>query len=160
MKTSARMFLLFALFALIAGGIYAAATHEFAGLVCLFIYGAANVFLAFLCARAGDPEVEKRMAAAGGEQPHHDVHLPPPSIWPFVIALGAAVLAWGTLLKPFIAAIGVVILLIGVSGWAGGFRAVNRDLAAWGEVWRYRQYRNLADIEKELERAGIPAKHV
>ena len=79
MKTSARMFLLFALFALIAGGIYAAATHEFAGLVCLFLYGAANVFLAFLCVRAGDPEVEKRMAAARGEQPHHEVHLPPPS---------------------------------------------------------------------------------
>src|SRR5437879_1120295 len=152
MKTSARMFLGFAAFGLVAGGLYASLTKEYAGLFLLSVFAVSNVFLAYLCVAAGDPEETKRRAREEGREEHHDVHLPPPSIWPFVIAVGAAITGWGFLLKPPIVIAGALIVLMGVAGWAGGFDSINRDIAAWGEVWRYRQYKNLAEIEEELVR--------
>jgi len=150
MKTSAKMFLFFAAFGVFAGSLYASLTKEHAGLFLFFVFAACNVFLAYLCVAAGDPEEAKRRAQQEGHEEYHDVHLPPPSIWPFVIAVGAAITGWGFLLKPPIVIAGALIVLMGVAGWAGGFDSINRDIAAWGEVWRYRQYKNLADIEEEL----------
>ena len=153
MKTSTRMFLGFAAFGLGAGGLYAALTKEYAGLLMLFLFAAANIFLAWLCMAAGDPEEQQRLARERGEGgEHHPMHLPPPSVWPVVIAVGAAMTCWGFLLKPPVIVIGVIVILIGAAGWAGGFESINRDLAGWGEVWRYRQYKNLAEIAEELEK--------
>ena len=56
MKTSARMFLGFAAFGLAAGGLYASLTKEYAGLFLLSVFAVSNVFLAYLCVAAGDPE--------------------------------------------------------------------------------------------------------
>lgn len=151
MKSSAKMFLALALFGLAVGSVYASVTREFAGIFLFFVFTGANLFLALLCAIAGDPEQIKSRLQARGELEHHEVHLPPPSIWPLVIAVGAAVAGWGLLLKPPVVFLGLFIILAGVAGWAGGFRSINRDLAAWGEVWRYRQYQNLAQIQEELE---------
>ena len=155
MKTSAIMFLLFAAFVLAAVGIYNIASDEFAGITLFLVLALAMLFIAYLCLRAGDTELEKRLKQERGEDVHHgEMHLPPPSIWPFVIAVGAATAGWGSLLKVPILIGGLVIILCGAVGWAGGFRAINRDVAAWGEVWRYRQYKNLSEIEEELEREG------
>ena len=150
MKTSARMFLIFALFGVVSGVLYAISTKEYAGLLMFFLFGVANLFLAVLMLVAGDTEVAKSKARQRGPEEHHEVHLPPPSILPFVIAVGMAVFGWGTLLKPPVVVVGILIIFVGTVGWAGGFGSINRDLAAWGEVWRYRQYKNLDDIEKEF----------
>ncbi len=152
MKTSARMFIGFALFGIGGGALYASLTKEYAGLFMLFLFAAANIFLAWLCVAAGDPEEQKRLAKERGEYEEHPMHLPPPSVWPVVIAVGSAITAWGFLLKPPVIVIGVIVVLIGAAGWAGGFESINRDLAGWGEVWRYRQYKNLAEIEEELKK--------
>jgi hypothetical protein len=151
MKTAARMFLGLAAFGVAGGTLYASLTKEYAGLFLFFMFAAANIFLSYLCIAAGDPEEVKRLAQERGEGEHHPMHLPPPSIWPFVIAVGAAVAGWGFLLKPPVVVVGLLIVLTGAAGWAGGFHSIDRDLAAWGEVWRYRQYKNLADIAAELE---------
>jgi CubicO group peptidase (beta-lactamase class C family) len=153
------MFLCFAAFGLFAFVMYLLlAKDEYVGLILFSLFFVANIFIAVLLSRAGDPEVEKRIEMEQGHAEHHEVHLPPPSIWPAVIAVGAAVIGWGFMLKPPVVIAGVIIIVMGAAGWAGGFRAINRDLAAWGEVWRHRQYKNIADINAELEemeRKGI-----
>ena len=158
MRTSARMFAIFAVFCVIVGSIYAGVTAEYVGIVGFLVLGGAFVFLSVICVKAGDPEVAKRLQAARGQHEQHEVHLPPPSVWPFVIAVGAAVTGWGMLMKPAITIAGVIVVIMGTVGWGGGFRPINRELAAWGLVWRHRQYQNLAEIAQELEKEGIPSE--
>ncbi|MDQ7028629.1 MAG: cytochrome c oxidase subunit I [Ardenticatenia bacterium] len=49
--------------------------------------------------------------------PDEHVHLPPPSVWPLVVAAGITIIAAGFIYTMFVAVLGVVIFLAGVVGW-------------------------------------------
>ena len=61
-------------------------------------------------------------AAPGHDEGHggggHGIHLPSPSFWPLVAALGLPLLAYGILYSWWIIGAGALTLLIGVFGWA------------------------------------------
>jgi cytochrome c oxidase subunit 1 len=59
---------------------------------------------------AGDDE--------GGHGAEHGIHLPSPSYWPFVAAVGLPVIGYGALFSWWLVGIGFVIALIGFYGWA------------------------------------------
>jgi hypothetical protein len=46
-----------------------------------------------------------------------DVHLPDPSIWPFVMALGLAILMAGIVLHLLILVAGLAVFVFGLGGW-------------------------------------------
>jgi cytochrome c oxidase subunit 1 len=48
----------------------------------------------------------------------HDMHMPSPSYWPLIVALGLLVVAYGMVFQLLLAAVGGAILLYGVFGWA------------------------------------------
>jgi cytochrome c oxidase subunit 1 len=55
---------------------------------------------------------------ADGHGAKHSIHLPSPSYWPLVAALGMPVIAYGVLYSWWLVGIGFVLSLIGFYGWA------------------------------------------
>ncbi|MEX2394348.1 MAG: cytochrome c oxidase subunit 4, partial [Actinomycetota bacterium] len=62
---------------------------------------------------------------AGGEEPetaddhdHAEPHMPKPSYWPLVAAMSLPLFGYGLMFQWALAAIGVVVLLVGIYGWA------------------------------------------
>jgi cytochrome c oxidase subunit 1 len=49
---------------------------------------------------------------------HADVHMPDPSYWPLVAAAGLPLIGYGVMFQWALAAIGAVVLLVGIYGWA------------------------------------------
>lgn len=49
-------------------------------------------------------------------------HLPQPTYWPVVLALGVVFLAWGIVTTVAISAIGLALLALGLGGWIGELR--------------------------------------
>lgn len=48
----------------------------------------------------------------------HEVHgLPRPTIWPFAMAAGIALIAWGLVTNAFIAGSGVIVFGVSLVGW-------------------------------------------
>jgi cytochrome c oxidase subunit I len=69
-----------------------------------------------------DERLGGRAATAVDEHagPHRDpatIHLPSPSYYPFVIAIGLPVLAYGVIVHPILLAVGAVLVLGGAFGW-------------------------------------------
>jgi hypothetical protein len=58
----------------------------------------------------------------------HSIHLPPPSIWPLVLALGITFLLTGLVLTPILLGLGVLLTVVSLALWV-------RDA--------FRQYREL-----------------
>ncbi len=54
-------------------------------------------------------------------------HLPSPSFWPFLLAIGVAMSLVGVITKPAVVVIGLVILLGSLGGWV---RDARRDYRA------------------------------
>jgi cytochrome c oxidase subunit 1 len=48
----------------------------------------------------------------------HAIHLPSPSFWPFVSALGLPIIGYGVLYSWWLVGVGVVLALVGIYGWA------------------------------------------
>jgi cytochrome c oxidase subunit 1 len=46
-----------------------------------------------------------------------DIHLPPPSYWPIVLALGLLLIAVGIIFGLVISVLGVIVLLVVIAGW-------------------------------------------
>ena len=65
-------------------------------------------------AQAGAANGHDDDLAGGG----HGIHLPSPSYWPFVAALGMPLIGYGVLFSWWLVGAGVVIALIGFYGWA------------------------------------------
>lgn len=57
------------------------------------------------------------MASSPNDHHEEHIHMPDPSIWPFVISLGSAVLLAGLTLSLPLLVVGLLILLTGVGGW-------------------------------------------
>jgi cytochrome c oxidase subunit 1 len=51
-------------------------------------------------------------------RPAHAIHLPSPSYWPFVAALGLPIIAYGVLYAWWLVGLGAVVTLVGIYGWA------------------------------------------
>jgi cytochrome c oxidase subunit 1 len=62
---------------------------------------------------AGDAGHEDTRGGGG-----HGIHLPSPSYWPLVAALGLPMMAYGLLYTPWLAAAGGLVLLVGLYSWA------------------------------------------
>jgi hypothetical protein len=45
------------------------------------------------------------------------IHLPPPSIWPLVVAGGISLLTAGVAVGPVVGVVGAALLVIGLGGW-------------------------------------------
>ncbi len=58
------------------------------------------------------------------EEPH--IHLPPPSYWPIMLALGAALGLSGIIIHPAVWIVGVILVLIALAGW---MRELGQDLS-------------------------------
>ena len=52
-----------------------------------------------------------------------EIHLPPPSFWPIILASGLLLIAIGVVSSYLYSIIGIVVLLIAVGGWAMENRA-------------------------------------
>ncbi|MDP9313846.1 MAG: hypothetical protein M3R24_23700 [Chloroflexota bacterium] len=48
-----------------------------------------------------------------------DIHLPRPTYWPAVLALGITFLAWGVVTSLLIVVVGILLLVLAVGGWIG-----------------------------------------
>jgi cytochrome c oxidase subunit 1 len=53
-----------------------------------------------------------------GHAEHAEPHMPLPSYWPLVAAIGLPLIAYGLLFQWALSAVGVVVLLVGIYGWA------------------------------------------
>lgn len=49
-------------------------------------------------------------------------HVPRPTYWPAVMALGVTFLAWGVVTTYVISAVGLVLFMIALAGWIGELR--------------------------------------
>ena len=67
---------------------------------------------------------------AAPAESHDAIHLPPPSIWPAVLALGIAFLLTGLVLNLVLLIVGVVISLTATALWV---RAARREFDALPE---------------------------
>ncbi len=55
-------------------------------------------------------------------EPLPTAHLPRPTYWPVVLAVGVMFLAWGIVTTIIISIIGVALLALGLGGWIGELR--------------------------------------
>lgn len=51
------------------------------------------------------------------EAGHSDIHMPAPSLWPALLALGAALLSLGLVYRGPVLILGLLIFLIAFAGW-------------------------------------------
>jgi hypothetical protein len=49
-------------------------------------------------------------------------HLPHPTYWPAVLAMGIVILAWGLVTNAIVTVVGVVIFFVALIGWIGDMR--------------------------------------
>ena len=63
-----------------------------------------------------------------GHDAHEVFHLPPPSIWPAVLALGISLLLLGLVLNVILLTIGAVITVAAIGLWVRDARKEFRDL--------------------------------
>jgi cytochrome c oxidase subunit 1 len=57
-------------------------------------------------------------AAAHADEAGHGIHLPNPSFWPIVAALGLPILGYGALFHWWLLPVGAVVMLVSFYGWA------------------------------------------
>jgi cytochrome c oxidase subunit 1 len=53
-----------------------------------------------------------------GDAPAHAIHLPSPSYWPFVAAIGMPMMAYGVIYSWWLVGLGAAVTLVGLYGWA------------------------------------------
>ncbi|HXT36914.1 MAG TPA: cytochrome c oxidase subunit 4 [Chloroflexota bacterium] len=58
------------------------------------------------------------------EEPH--IHLPPPSYWPIILAIGTAMALAGIVIYPAVWIVGIIVALVALAGW---LRELGHDLA-------------------------------
>jgi hypothetical protein len=61
-------------------------------------------------------------------EPHEAFHLPPPSIWPVVLAVGIALLLTGLIINLVIVIIGAVVSVAAIAFWVRDARREFRQL--------------------------------
>ena len=59
---------------------------------------------------------------------HPDIHVPPPSYWPIVLAGGLVLIAIGVISSFVVSIVGIIVLLISIGGWAMENRAEEEEM--------------------------------
>lgn len=59
------------------------------------------------------------------EEPEPHIHLPPPSYWPIIFAIGTAMALGGIVIYPAVWIIGIIVVLVALAGW---LRELGEDL--------------------------------
>jgi cytochrome c oxidase subunit 1 len=54
---------------------------------------------------------------------HSDIHVPPPSFWPILLAAGLVLIAIGVISSFVVSIVGIIVLLVAIGGWAMENRA-------------------------------------
>jgi hypothetical protein len=111
MRVASRIWLTLAAFLLVAGGIYALTSHEYAG-GALLLVGAAT--FAYMAGVGWSLERSTEQAAHGEEEPVIEV---PPTIWPFGLAVAGLILLVGFVVSRWILAVGAVAFAVAAAGW-------------------------------------------
>ncbi|TMD39382.1 MAG: hypothetical protein E6I88_12720 [Chloroflexi bacterium] len=62
------------------------------------------------------------------EDAHGAFHLPPPSIWPVVLAIGIALVLTGLILNLIIVAVGALLVVVSTALWVRDARREFREL--------------------------------
>jgi hypothetical protein len=62
------------------------------------------------------------------DQHESSEHLPGPSFWPIVLALGTAMTLTGVVTKLALVIVGLVVVVVGLGGWIWGARRDYREL--------------------------------
>ncbi|HVA21446.1 MAG TPA: cytochrome c oxidase subunit 4 [Candidatus Micrarchaeia archaeon] len=75
------------------------------------------------------PDAEQAAASAHGTGAPHAIHLPPPSYWPIVLAVGMAMALIGVITQYVVVAIGLLITLVALAGWIRDARREYRSLS-------------------------------
>ncbi|HET6319640.1 MAG TPA: cytochrome c oxidase subunit 4 [Chloroflexota bacterium] len=55
-------------------------------------------------------------------EPHGGIHLPSPSVWPFVLGAGVALAAFGVPTNLLFSLVGAVLVAMALVGWIGDLR--------------------------------------
>jgi len=58
---------------------------------------------------------------------HSDIHLPPPSYWPIILAFGLVLIAIGVVSTIFVGVVGVIVLLVAIAGWTWENRSTGEE---------------------------------
>jgi hypothetical protein len=74
---------------------------------------------------AGFPQEDKKGNRAGWNVPKPAI-IPPPTYWPFVLSLGAALMGLGVLTSNIISASGIVLFILGIVKWVGELSSEDR----------------------------------
>jgi Cytochrome c oxidase subunit IV len=114
-KVQYRVYLGTAAFLIVIGVVYWFASYEDAGTVMLLLSGVLALII------GGWLWIQSRKMSAASQpasEAAEDEWLPHASIWPFWIGLGAAFAAGGLAMSPWLVVPGVIVLVIGVVGWA------------------------------------------
>jgi len=61
---------------------------------------------------------EEHAEGEHGHGEHAEPHMPKPSFWPLVAAVGIPLIAYGLMFQWALAGIGGLVLLVGIYGWA------------------------------------------
>ena len=56
-----------------------------------------------------------------------EIHLPPPSYWPIVLAFGMTLLGVGMVSTIIVSIVGVIVMVVSVAGWTMENRRLNQE---------------------------------
>ena len=126
MRVFGRIGLLFGLFFLIDGLVYAFTNKEFEGTPLLFMTAGGFTLLALWALRTFRRTEREERAEEDAGEPHVG-----PTIWPLALALSAIGLVLGVLVAKWLYAVGAVLLLLALWGW---FSDVRRQWSDHGTV--------------------------
>jgi cytochrome c oxidase subunit 1 len=68
---------------------------------------------------AGPTAGEQAREVERQEEVHQEIHLPPPSIWPLIMAAGITFLLFGLVTNLVFSAVGVLLIVAALGGWIG-----------------------------------------
>jgi uncharacterized membrane protein len=115
MRSAGRIFMVLAGLAFVAGVTYGLAAKELAGAVMLGVFSVALLYIATVLEHAAPydrAEVDETAPPELGPE-----HMLPPSWWPVVMAIGAALFLVGLKFLVVVMAIGIGIFLVAAVGW-------------------------------------------
>ena len=58
---------------------------------------------------------------------HPEIHLPPPSYWPILLAFGMTLIAVGVVTNFIVSIVGVIVMLVAIAGWTLENRALDQE---------------------------------
>jgi hypothetical protein len=131
LQVGARVFLSIGFFAFFAAALFLIGQRDRSavqGTLILAMFGMANVYLYIFMRNARGGPDDHRYAAASGiaaepmepepaMDPDH-IHLPGPSIWPAVFAVGGGLLLVGLITSPVVSLAGLALFVAAAAGWS------------------------------------------